>query len=237
MIRAALLAAALLAFGCATAKGLVVETIHQDIDGDGKPDSVTLSLTTEPNEPGDFNRIALSLTASGKHFTFEDDGLWIPIHRNDLGSSPRRSVANLMHSNKLILAKAVEGDYLLMMIGYLYASDPQKLTVIRLSKAGAKVVLSHEMDLEEFGDIDHDGKTDIVGAMVSEPMGPDCHSYDPDVVYSLRDTFRFNRRLTERYDRQHDGFYAADDKKYLVMERQHGKRELLPESEFNRCSK
>jgi hypothetical protein len=230
-------ALALIATSLAFAKNHVVEAIDDDIDGDGKADRIVLSLTTEPNEPGEFNQIDLTLTASGRHFSLKNDDLWIRFDGPNPGLSPRRPIKNLLKSQRLILHKMAEADYLLIAIGQAYASEPQKLTAIRISRTGARLVLNEEMDLKEIGDIDDDGRTDIVGAMVSESLGSGCHSYNPDVVYTLHDTFRLNHRLTEKYDRAQDGFYAADNGRYIVLEHSNGKKQLLRENEPNRCDK
>lgn len=223
---------ALVGSGTAIAKDRLVETIRQDVDGDGKPDRIVLSLTSEPNGSGDFDRIALFLSASHKRFMLQGDDLWTRF--DDPDAAPRRPVASLLRSRRMLLVKSVEGANLLIAVGFPYSTG-QRLTIIRVNGEGARLVLNEDMNLQAIGDIDHDGRTDVVGAMISESLGTNCHSYDPDVVYTLRNVFRFNRPLTEQFDRKRDGFYAADGKHYIVLERHRGRKVLLLESERSRC--
>jgi len=235
------LACALLASFCVRAGNRVVEVIRFDVDGDGKPDRIVLSdvndkYADDSNKmEGNYTRIDLFLTGS-KHHALSNPDRWIRFDTNaEDRSRINGSASNLIASGRLILVDTVEGDRLLLAIGHGYASDPALLSVYRISKTGVQKVMSEETDLVKVADIDHDGRTDIVGRQVSEGMGPNCSSYNPNLVYTLGDRFRINHPLTERYDRKADGFFAADNSKYLVLVRKDGKRVLLPNDQQSRC--
>jgi len=215
--------------------------IRFDVDGDGKPDRIVLSDVSDADandndkKEGNYTRIDLFLSGS-KHHAFSNPDRWIPFDKNaEDRSRVTGSARNLIKSGRLILVDTVEGDRLLLAIGYPYASDPRLLSVYRISKTGVKQVMNENADLLKIADIDHDGRTDIVGRQTSEGMGPNCSSYDPNLVYTLGDRFRINSRLTENYDRKADGFFAADNSKYFVLVRKDGKRTLLPNDQQGRC--
>jgi len=238
-----LLVSALLASLCVHAENRVVEVIRFDIDGDGKPDRILLSDVNDAGaddndrKDGNYTRIDLFLGGS-KHHAFLNPDRWIRFDRNaEDRSRITGSARNLITSGRLILVDTVEGDRLLLAIGRPYASDPDLLSVYRISKSGVKQVMRENIDLLKVADIDHDGRTDIVGRQTSEGMGPKCSSYDPNLVYTLGDRFRSNRRLTEKYDRKAEGFFAADNSKYFVLTRKDGKRVLLPSDQQGRCDR
>jgi len=242
MRRHFLLACALLASLCVHAENRVVEVIHFDVDGDGKPDRIVLSdvnhaYADDDKQEGNYTRIDFFLSGS-KHHAFSNPDRWIRFDRNAEDRSRITSSAmNLITSGRLILVDTVEGDRLLLAIGYPYASDPDLLSVYRISKTSVKRVMNENIDLIKVADIDHDGRTDIVGRQTSEGMGPNCGTYNPDLVYTLADRFRVNSRLTENYDRKADGFFAADNSKYFVLVRKDGKRALLPNDQQGRCDR
>lgn len=238
------LALAVLAF-FATANTLagsrVVETIRFDLDGDGKPDKLVLSdvddgaADKKGDKEGDFTRIDFHL-GNAKHFRFSNPDRWIRFDRDpETRARITGSAASLIQSARLLLVDTVEGDRLLIAIGYGYASDPSLLSAYRISKTGIVQVMDKNLDLVKVADIDHDGRTDIVGSQISEGIGENCSSYDPDLVYTLRDLFKVNSSLTERYDRKTDGFYSADYSKFFVLRRKDGKRVLLPNDQQDRC--
>jgi len=235
MRRLTFIACALVAASCACAEKRTVERIRYDVDGDGRPDTIVLINTSDEHDDGDFTRIDL-LFGNSRRYTFTNEDRWIRWDINDWDRSRiARNVPSLIKSKRVALVNTVEGDRLLVAFEFPYASSSGRLSVFRISRNGVKRVLNNEMDLVKIADIDHDGRTDIVGSETSEAYGDDCGSYDPDVVYTLDGTFKLNRVLTERYDRSVDGSYERDHTKFFVFVQPNGKRVVLPNSEQARC--
>jgi hypothetical protein len=110
----------------------------------------------------------------------------------------------------LALNATANGQTLLFLLGYSYASSPGSLDVIELSQAGQPHVILHrkELGLADVRDLDADGIAEIIAfPCLSQEFGNGLLTYDPLNVYKLATTAdgdaKLSIPLSKSYNQEH----------------------------------
>ena len=120
--------------------------------------------------------------AGEPEFVLENMDGWVI---NDTSYS---AVKNISDSKFFILCPITKNESALFLIGYGYASNASKLTVITLNNDSPDAIFNEEMDILKYEDMNNDSIPDfLLQPWLGEVYGPDdrFESYVPLFIYTF----------------------------------------------------
>ncbi|MGL1888997.1 MAG: hypothetical protein OCD76_20960 [Reichenbachiella sp.] len=137
-----------------------VETQSVDLNGDGKNDKINLYIIENWGDPGNFQKIEVLITQGGS-YEFLNYGGWVTFNQNY--SVPQQvSDQNTLNSENILLIDATPNSKLIMIFGWVYASEPGLMTII--NPATGDILFNKEWELQSMSDTNSDSKLELRGA-------------------------------------------------------------------------
>ncbi|WP_258097891.1 hypothetical protein [Marinoscillum pacificum] len=139
-----------------------VETQIVDLNEDGKDDKITLFIIENWGDPGNFQKIRVELSGE-EPYEFSNYGGWVTF--NDNYSISEEIVAkNQLESQNILLLNATPNSKLIVLFGWVYASEPGLVTII--DPLERRILFNKQWDLQQVTDIDSDGFLELHGKSV-----------------------------------------------------------------------
>lgn len=139
-----------------------VETQIVDLNEDGKDDKITLFIIENWGDPGNFQKIRVELTGE-EPYEFSNYGGWVTFNDN-YSISEEIAAINQLESQNILLLNATQNAKLIVLFGWMYASEPGLITII--DPLERRILFNKQWDLQQVTDIDSDGFLELHGTSV-----------------------------------------------------------------------
>ena len=137
-----------------------VETQSIDLNGDGKSDQLNFYVIENWGDPGNFQKIEILIT-EGESYEFFNYGGWVTFNQNY--SVPQQvSDQNTLNSENILLVDATPTSKLIIIFGWVYASEPGLVTII--NPITGDILFNKEWDLQSMSDTNSDRKLELRGS-------------------------------------------------------------------------
>ena len=117
----------------------IIEIIEFDINGKGLKGKIIVEKIEDWNDPGDFHKIRIE--KNDTCYTFFNSSGWIKSCSSIFNYVPDFLTYNKINSDYVFLCEN-NGDLLLFIFGYIYASNPGLLTIVNLSLKEPKLLFN-----------------------------------------------------------------------------------------------
>lgn len=188
-------------------KWKTVYTTEFDWNNDGNKDKIILEIPKEWNDPGDFHKVRVKISGQPE-FALENMDGWIKI-KNEIIA--KEGIKNIADNNYFLLFPINKNENALLLVGYGYASNPSRLSVITLNNDYPEVIFSEEMGVWKYQDINNDSIPDfLLLPWLTEVYGPEdrYESYVPLLVYIV---VKQNKHWKMVYDEKLSIQYTNDN--------------------------
>ncbi|TKG92936.1 hypothetical protein EYV94_18370 [Puteibacter caeruleilacunae] len=154
----------------------VIEAIVVYNEEGGVKDSIYIEKIKNWNDPGDFHRIKI-VSNENEYLFFNVDG-WVEKVKYNQVYSVDFASSEVKNSKLINVQKASPNTYLIFAFGYPYASQPELLSVISVSKENIHLAFNENYYLTDFSDFNSDGFNDI---KVSKRSAEDAKLHTKDI--------------------------------------------------------
>jgi len=137
-----------------------VETQSIDLNNDGQLDKITLYIIDNWGDPGNFQKIEIKLYGE-EPSEFLNYGGWVSFNQNYSVTDEIVS-QNKLNSENILLIDATSNDKLIVIFGWVYASEPGLVTI--LNPVTGKILFNKEWDLRTISDSNSDSNLELRGS-------------------------------------------------------------------------
>jgi hypothetical protein len=183
-----------------------VETVRADLNGDGKEDSIIMQIPRYWLDSGDFTRIVFDIAGQRKH-AFDNPEGWVSYDKYQTNKAAAASVPGTVDSKSrmLSLIKINDKEYRVLLFGQPASHAPGKLYVFSVINGSVKIDYFKPLEITKVTDLNGDRYPEVVGnACFTRQFedNPNFFSYTPYLVYSTRNGFFYDEKLTEQYNKE-----------------------------------
>lgn len=139
-----------------------VETQTVDLNNDGKNDKITLFIIENWGDPGNFQKIRVELSGE-EPYEFSNYSGWVTFNEN-YSISEDIAANNQLESNNILLLNATPNSKLILLFGWVYASDPGLVTII--DPTNRTILFNKPWDLQQITDANSDNFLELNGTSV-----------------------------------------------------------------------
>jgi hypothetical protein len=201
--RLTLLLTTLMAFGCTVDKkansnsDTVIESIT--VDSDLFTDIILTADTLIEN--GTFNKVQFKSRDKVVFELYDEDAY-------DTIETKAIEIKNETASRNILLQK-VGDKYYVTIFGAEYGCCPRELTIIQADKNGISKIFKDSFEVSKISKTDNDDIKYFGIESFSEPLYPIdsldilLFTYNPTLVYSLGEGFKFDSLTTKKYNEEH----------------------------------
>ncbi|WP_199141723.1 hypothetical protein [Pedobacter sp. ASV12] len=178
----------------------IIETIVDDLNNDGKTDSILVFATDSTNG---FDKVVVKIAGVPSSSFQKADGY------GTISESFLKSNQNSIKSNRIFVYRSYE-KCIIMLFSRVYEGGYDGPTLISIEKNTVRIDVPKDIEIPiRISDLNKDGIVDLIGRNWGETesqvdsLDADIVSYQPFYVYSLSDSCKINLKLTEQYNKEH----------------------------------
>ena len=180
-----------------------VEIIAADLNDDKVLDTIIIYQRPVEGDPGLFTKINISLGMYGRK-TFQAKDVW-----DSVSLDFKKKNSNSINSKNIFVHKDGSTAYI-FLFGFLYGTGREEIAIIKVKGSKAELYFHNELaEPQVLADLDSDGIKELICRYPPEIYSYDQNTeaeigaYSPFLIYKLENEFLLDKKLTEKYNKEH----------------------------------